>query len=950
MSHEKVSEEKVGEEMLSKETLSKETPTDGRGSDLLSPRFMLRAAGLPVETVHSLRSPAARRWADELLAEEERLTALGALLSEPLAALVGSAPDDLRRQLLTLRRQVFNNRLPRDQAAALALAGKLGPPAGELLAHWLCSRHRLAELESSGRALVETELTSTRVELRRVAGLAPLRLGLLLASPTLEAKLDAFIAAPATAGDKRTRKMERSLLSYLYRTACKTSPFSTLTTVAHGTFRASVERELTLDGQQAGHPRLNVVVLSRLAELIGADPERRRDLPVALASGWVLDEDRVRYVRRSVTAGDDSAAVSFDAAQDRLFFLRLSGVLEQVLGHLGERPLIRHRELAELLREGTGATAQEAEHYLSTLLELGILQLPWLTTDVHSHDPLHSFRAALRSLDRPWADAVAARLDGPADCVARYPAADVPTRRRLLAALRRDLLAVQTDLGADAPALPQTLLYEDVAGPAAEADADEWTRLAGGPLRSLARILPVFDVALAQRLTLKGFFLVRYGRGGRCEDLLKLVHDFHEDIFHQYLQFTSQKPAAGADNAHPSEENWLGLPEITALDRARAELARRTTALWQGRADGAEEIELDEAAVAAVAAELAPLARGFEPYSHFLQLARRAGDPLVVLNNSYGGLCFPFTRFTHCFDTGGAAAADSLPAALREGLRELRPPGAVFAEVTAGAATTNLNLHTRLTDYEIVCPGETSTAPGGSRIQLDDLYVEHDTATDRLVLRSRRLEREVVPLYLGYLVPMVLPEIPRTLLLFSPTSRVTPEIWRGVPAAPATDGVAHRPRLRHGGLVLHRRAWSAEPGALPQPQAADGEAERYLRWQRWRRRHGLPDQVFAKVRPVPQAGGAGGWAGASKPQYVDFDSPLSLIALDALLAGRTVRAVFEEMLPGEDALHVRSAQGRHVAELAVETTPYTAAPHPTGPRTTAHAAAAPEQQGEQSLD
>ncbi|MFC8451025.1 lantibiotic dehydratase [Kitasatospora sp. NPDC057223] len=916
--------------------VSEETPMNGRGAGILSPRFMLRAAGLPVETVHSLRSPAARDWADELLAEEERLAALGEQLSEPLAALVGSAPDDRRRRLLAVRRQVFNNRLPQDQAAALALAAELDPPTGDLLAHWLHSRRRLADLQHAGHALVEGELASTRAELRRLAGSEPLRLGLLLASPTLEAKLDAFVAAPAAATDKRTRKMERSLLSYLYRTACKTSPFSTLTTVAPGTFRASAEGELTLGGEQTGHARLNVVVLSRIAELIGADPGRRRDLPVALASGWVLDEDRVRYVRRSVTAGDDSAAVSFDAAQDRLFFLRLSGVLEQVLGHLGDRPLIRHRELSDLLREGTDATAEEAEHYLTTLLELGILQLPWLTTDVHSHDPLHSFTAALRSLDRPWADAVAARLDGPADCVARYPAADVPTRRRLLAALRRDLLAVQADLGAESPALPQTLLYEDVTGQAAEADAGEWARLAGEPLRSLARILPVFDVALAQRLTLKGFFLVRYGRGGRCEDLLKLVHDFHEDIFHQYLQFTSQKPAAGADNAYPAEENWLGLPEITALDRARTELAGRMNALWEGRADDAREIELDGAALGAVADELAPLARGFEPYSHFLQLARRAGDPLVVLNNSYGGLCFPFTRFTHCFDTGGAPAADSLPAALREGLRELRPPGAVFAEITAGAATTNLNLHTRLTDYEIVCPGETSTAPEESRIQLDDLYVEHDTATDRLVLRSRRLDREVVPLYLGYLVPMVLPEIPRTLLLFSPTSRVTPEAWRGVPAAPAVDGVAHRPRLRHGSLVLHRRAWSAEPGSLPQPQPADGDAERYLRWQRWRRRHGLPGQVFAKVRPAPQAGGAGGWQGASKPQYVDFDSPLSLIALDALLAGRSVQVAFEEMLPGEDALHVRSAQGRHVAELAVETHPYTAA--------------APEQQGEQSLD
>ena len=41
-----------------------------------------------------------------------------------------------------------------------------------------------------------------------------------------------------------------------------------------------------------------------------------------------------------MTAGDDSAAVSFDAAHDRLFFLRHSGTLERMIALFrGERPL-----------------------------------------------------------------------------------------------------------------------------------------------------------------------------------------------------------------------------------------------------------------------------------------------------------------------------------------------------------------------------------------------------------------------------------------------------------------------------------------------------------------------------------------------------------------------------------------------------------------------------------
>lgn len=927
---------------MSLDAAAQDTGDSPRGW-LLHHRFMLRVAGLPVAAVHRLRSPAARAWADQVLAAEQQLASIAAEVNGPLTALVKATEDGAqRRAVLALRRQVFNDRLPGDPDAVRRLAAGLAAGTGELLTCWLDARLRLEDLRAAGGPLLAGELTAGRAELRGLAGEDRLRLALALASPTLDAQLDAFIADPAPVPDKRSRKKERSLLAYLYRTACKTSPFSTFTAVAEGTFTAAAEgtstaaggtlagrgAEVRLGGGRTSHPRLNVVVLARLAELIAADAARRDDLPVTLSAGWELDEDRIRYVRRSVTAGDDRAAVSFDAAHDRLFFLRNSGTLERLTALFRDRPQLRHGELTRWLTAETGASADEAAHYAATLLDLEILQMTWLATDVHTADPLHSFRGALRALGVGWADDVADRLEGPAACVDRFGHADVATRRALLDRLRRDLTALHKDLGAAAPSLPQTLLYEDVREEPVAADLAEWTELAAAPLHALAGMMPAFDVALPQRLTLKGFFLARYGRGGRCEDLVRLVHDFHEDIFTQYLQFTSLKEPWAADGSHAPEENWLGMPEVAALDKARAAFTGRMRDLWAAHPQGGEEMRLDDGTVAAVTGELAPLGGSFAPHSHFLQLARRPGDPLVVLNNSYGGLSFPFTRFTHCFDAPapGEAAAEQdggLTGRLRETLREWQPPGAVFAEITAGSATTNLNLHGRLTDYEIVCPGESSTAPAEARIDLDDLFAEHDQDADRLVLRSRRLGSEVIPLYLGYLVPMVLPEVPRTLLLLSPTSRASFDVWRGVPEPPGRDGVTARPRVRYRSVVLHRRSWTAAPGALPEREPGMDDAAFFLGWQRWRHRHGLPDRVFATLHEQ-RDGGAGGFGavfGGSKPAYVDFDSPLSLIALDALTGGGRTRTVFEEMLPGEDELHVRSPRGHHVAELAVEIVP-----------------------------
>ena len=907
-------------------------PAGGPG---LGPRFLARIAGLPADAVRALRSPAVRDWADGVLAAEARLARSAGPLGDRLYDLVAGRDDErVRRDLLRLRREVFNGRRPADPAAAVALVDGLAPQVAEPLRGWLALRARLDDDLAAGEELLSGELLRTRGALRAVLGEDRLRGGVLLASPVLDAQLDAFAASDPARADKRTRKAERSLLAYLYRTACKTSPFASFTSVALGRLTDTAPAEaapaaagpLRLTGPYSprSHPRLNVLAVGRLADAVLADPRRRADLPVAPAPGWGRDEDRVRYVRRWVTAGDDDTAVTFDTVKDQLFFLRRSGVLERMLGLLEKRDDVRYGELADWLGADLDADREAVDTYLAALLDVGMVRVPCLDLRAHDTDPLGAFQRALRGLERPWADGVAAALEGPAELLARYPAAAPAERRELLAGLRQGLADVQRDLGVAQPRVPRTVLYEDTTAPEvtapgtgpAGAPAAGLVDALAGPLAAVERVLPAFDLTLPQRLTLRGFFLARHGTGGRCTDLLKLIHDFHEDFFDQYLSFTSRRTPFDAKGEYVPEENWLGLPQLRALDAARRAFHTGVRDRWAGHASADAELVLDDGLFDSVAAELAALPAEPALHSHHVQLA--GSEPLVVLNRSYGGLHFPFSRFTHCYDgdPGTGATPGGLSAELRARARELQPAGAVFAEVTGGPVTSNLNLHGPLTDYEIVCPGETSSVPPENRIDLDDLSLEHDPATDRLVLRSARLDREVVPVYLGYLVPLALPEIPRTLLLLSPTSMSPVDVWAGVPEGEPDDGVTHRPRVRHGRLVLARRSWRAPATALPPRATGTGDAGWLLAWHRWRRRHGLPARVYAMVKDAAARGATG-----AKPQYVDFDSPLSLLAFEGLLRSDAARVTFREALPDEDGPHLTTEHGGHVVELAVETAP-----------------------------
>jgi hypothetical protein len=893
--------------------------TDTANSAASRPAFMLRVAGLPVDDVGALRCPDSRRWADEVLDTTEQLALLAGKAADQLHGLIGGSEDEpLRRALLKLRRDVFNNRLPDPSAAedALARVRALDPAAARALDDWLTGRRALDDKRGAGAGLLASETGRSRAELARLAGHERLRKGLLLASPTLDAQLDGYRqkAASGARPDRKQRKIERSLLSYVYRTACKTSPFSTFTGVAPGVFGGFDGLRVRVGEEWRTQVRLNVVALGRLADAVIADPVRRADLPLALASGWGRDDDRVRYVRRWVTAGDDDTAVTFDAVKDRLFFLRRSGTLERLLGLFEERGTLRYGELAAWLEKDRGAAREECEQYLGALLDVGMVQVPCLRTEVHDTDPLRAFQDALRGLDRPWADRLGDRLEEPAADAARFADAAPDERRALLESVRAGLRAVQEEeLGAERAKVPQTLLYEDAAAglpqaddPGVMLDPDAWRELAAGPLAAVERVLPAFDLTLPQRITFQGFFLARYGHGGRCDDLLKLVHDFHEDFFDQYMTFTASRTPYDADGTYVPEVNWLGLEKLRALDTARRTFTARMTGLWEAAEPGAAEVRLDQAFLDGVCGELAGLQTGFAPMSHHVQIADRPGDPLVVLNRSYGGVSFSFTRFTQLFDgLGERLLAD---------VDDLVPEGAVLAEVTGGPVTSNLNLHGRLTPYEIVCPGERGSLEPEFRIALDDLYLMHDPEADRLVLRSVRLDREVIPVYLGYLVPLALPELPRTLLLLSPTSMAPLNVWAGVPEAEPRGGVTGRPRVRHGSLVLSRRSWSAPAAVLPLHRPGTPEGGWFLDWHAFRRTHGLPDRVFATVSDT----GARGATGA-KPQYLDFDSALSLSAFEAIVKSPEARVVFREMLPDEDALPTVSGHGRHVAELAVET-------------------------------
>jgi hypothetical protein len=277
----------------------------------------------------------------------------------------------------------------------------------------------------------------------------------------------------------------------------------------------------------------------------------------------------------------------------------------------------------------------------------------------------------------------------------------------------------------------------------------------------------------------------------------------------------------------------------------------------------------------------------------------------------------------------------------------MQPPGAIFAEIQGGY-DSNLNLHPPVTRYEIICPGDQSVRPEPDRITLDDLYIAHDNASDALRLYSKRLGREVIPLYLGFLLPISLPQLRRILINFSHYSVSMMSLWRGARGLPkAGKTIAFYPRIQYREITLQRAMWRLSSAYLPRRGPDESDAAFFLRTSKWRQQNGLPRQVFVapdtdgqseadaeeavdatQVVSAEQSESAAQEVKAeqetrydhliSKPMYVDFENYFSVLLLERLATQSAKRLVITEMLPNHEQLWFEDSGRPHVTEFIFE--------------------------------
>ncbi len=900
-------------------------------------QFLLRVGGQPITLVNQLRFPQTLDWAREALQMETWLRENKEAVSQSLHLAVNLHKDDqkLRRGLINLKRNIFNLHLSsNDLRGGYVLAESLAPETRSVVIEWLRTWERYQETLTRGDSILGEELSVRRARLKEIVQLADFRNGILLASPSLDQAIDTYLKADNQKLSRNARTTERSLLEYLFRTTCKTSPFSTLTSVSTGNIhntedpagQAIVTQIDTL--HKTSFTRLNLAILSKLILALLENKTINDVLPVQLTSGWRVQGKRIRYLRRrsNIDDYDPEAPIALNVLHEDVLTLPIGPLLRAMLAFMSKRQLATISEIKAHLYNTTGLTEtrEEINEYVERLVRLHFLIVPALQLDIHSHNPLLTFTEGLHSLNVPLATEVAEILEEVNDRVQNYTTATQRKRRTILNEITEMLRRCYVLLCQTKVILPRTLLYEDTVVRPQQLilSQPKWQDLFT-QLGELQSLLPIFDFNTSRKLITRGYFRARYGAGARCDDFLAFADTFKLDFFDQHQKDAMGKEAIDDTGRFTRRQNTFKMPEIERLDDARQVLADYITQQYAHQQPGSPVLRLQKDFLDAIAPYVPEHLKAIQSNAFFTQYVQEDGRPNLIINRVYTGFTLMFSRFAHCFAEEDGHHVIPL---LRKRFAELQPEGAVFAELKGGYDATNLNLHPVVTPYELVCPGELSVRPLDEQISLDDLMIRDDTDTHTLRLYSKHLGKEVIPIYLGFLVPMMLPEIQQILLNFAHMSMCPLDLWNGVTHPQNTpDQIMRYPRLLYKDLVLQRAQWQMPLQQFPQRGPDQQDSAYFLAVNRWREEHGIPSRVFFKPVKAPKINdhneiedGYEGVSNERKPLYVDFENYFSLQLLESHVKKMKGHIQLTEMLPDQNQLWLKHQDNSYVSELVFE--------------------------------
>ncbi len=712
--------------------------------------------------------------------------------------------------------------------------------------------HALEEALAADRVLL-------RARLRAIVARPEVAEAIHVASPSLAERLVKWRAEPDS---KDGAKVEGALVRYIARMAGRATPFGLFASFSVG--RLGETTDITLTGEGRRHVRLDMEYLVALSEALEREPELRARATLTPNSALYEVGGRLHYPALRMVDGKrhyELTALERDEALDAALAAAAPGA--------------RREDIAAALVPD-GDDRADARAYVDELIDARVLESS-LAPPLTGEEPMMALLRAVGDEGGGTAGPVAVALADVARAVEALRAAPMGAPAASYEAIATRLEALP------APVNRAQLFQVDMSRPATatlgRADA---AQIAAGMMAIHAFATP--DPGLAS-------FIKSFSQRYESREV-PLMEALDEEVGIGFVdpRMPPVEPAPLIAKLRlrgkksPKEEPWTA--------RSRVLLSKLEDA-W---AKGADALAITDAELGAAEDRVAlpySVAALVTVLGSTTDSGPRRGARRLLLHG-YGGTSA--ARLLGRFCPWDDALTETLRAHLRE--EELRRPDAVFAELVhlpAGSRVANVIVRPLLRDYEIAFCGR-SGAPRQNVLSVADLYLSHRAG--RLVLRSRRLGREVVPrLSSAHNFASRQLGVYRFLAALQAQGTASFAAWSWGPLGTARM----LPRVELGPVILAPRQWLIDAAEIARLTGGTS-VTRFREAARLRRQRRLPRAV--------------GLREGDNVLPVDLESSLSLDAFAAALKGEEEACLIELFHEPDDAA-VRGPGGAYANELVV---------------------------------
>ncbi len=686
--------------------------------------------------------------------------------------------------------------------------------------------------------------TDRRAYLRRLVDDPAIREALYVASPELDAQIESWKREPA-----KHDAVERALVRYITRMSARSTPFGLFSSVAVADVGDESKLELPARCAAQRHTRLDNDFLFALCTDLVRDRGVRRHLRFRPSTSLYEVAGRLRYAEARLAG---TVRTYHLVAVDRTSYLQ--SVLERAAGGA------TFGELVDVLCTDPEITADDAGGFLDDVIDAQIL-VPELAPNVTGREPTLEITERLNGPLAPLAEPLRLAANALAEIDAAPPGVPAAAYKQIEALLA--VLPTKVE--------PSRLFQVDLFKPATVTIGQPVIDEIHQAIELLSQISPTGGDPFTQ---FREKFTARYETR---EVPLVEVLDEETGIGFGDAQAAANSPLL-ADLGFPGRAGENRVP-MGPRDLHLMKL------LANALQSGATEIELTDQDVEALKTPGKDLVLADTLATMAVLLAKSpeavaAGDFQLRLNVVAPGANI-LGRFCHGSDEVAALTAQALRA------EEAHHPDAVFAEVVhlPEGRHGNVLLRPVLREYEIAFLGA-SGAADDKQLDITDLTISIDNG--RVVLRSKRLNKEVIPRNTtahNYGA--------RSLTVYRfLCSLATQHLGQPRWSWGAVSDFPFLPRIRRGKVILDRARWLLASTDLAKLTPAGLAA--------LRERLELPRWIVI--------------GDGDNELPVDLDNELMVDSAAHLLKGRPNATIYE-LLPQPDELALRSPEGGFSHEL-----------------------------------